>query len=402
MATSAIETAKQENGSRVFFESVIEKRKTPPEKEMLKVYPGYDESWESTYEKQTAALQGFLKNQKGYVYSRDKGIMPFIENIAKKECGVSVKDRWNPMDIVLVKKSMEKVVQGTIKELTNIPGMSKDQKLEILNAYMRETLNDRVLVGVSLKAIAEKKKKANAELANMAGKGNARTNIDYVSGSLKCDLTLGKKKNYLFDTGELGFDLKTETGGSIHGQSRNFQYSKARNVIQTDLTPKGKDAGAKLGKVSSVALDGFLAGVGLRRPPSASSHKNIPAVAPKESFSKTRGMGNWSSSDIKYWVDLYDSLKNSPIDFGEVAVYQNGLKVAEGFENIMLYSIKYETQEIDRSSAGRFSSKLISLEWAKIWMEIAKKGKMRDWATALYYGAKKEFSSKNGPFLKIY
>ena len=395
MATSAIETAKQENGSRVFFESVIEKRKTPPEKEMLKVYPGYDESWESTYEKQTAALQGFLKNQKGYVYSRDTGIMPFIENIAKKECGVSVKDRWNPMDIVLVKRNMQGVVEGTIKELTNIPGMSKDQKLEILNAYMRETLKDRVLVGVSLKAIAEKKQKANAELANMAGKGNARTNIDYVPGSLKCDLTLGKKANYLFDTGELAFDLKTESGGSIHGQSRNFQYSKARNVIQTDLTPKGKDAGAKLGKVSSVALDGFLQGVGLSRPPSASSHTNIPVV------------GGWTQQNLDYWISLFDSIKNAtvggkPINFGQIAVYQDGLSLAEGFENVIRFAIDYETEEKDRSTAGRFSSKLIALEWAKIWVEIDKKGKLREWCTALYYGAKKEFSSKNGPFLKIY
>jgi hypothetical protein len=68
----------------------------------------------------------------------------------------------------------------------------------------------------------------------------------------------------------------------------------------------------------------------------------------------------------------------------------------------MDYAILYETNESDRSSAGRFSSKLIALEWAKIWIEIGKKGKMREWCTALYYGAKKEFSSQNGPFLKIY
>jgi hypothetical protein len=55
--------------------------------------------------------------------------------------------------------------------------------------------------------------------------------------------------------------LKTESGGQIHGQSRNFQYSKERNLAQTDLTPKGKDSGAKLGKVSSVALDQFLNGL---------------------------------------------------------------------------------------------------------------------------------------------
>ena len=348
MATSAVETAKQENGSRLFMESVIENRKTPTFSEMRKVYDGYDLSWKSTYEKQTKALQKFLGIRKGYIYSRDTGIMPMIENIAKEECGVSVKDRWNPMDIVLVKKNMQKVVEGTIKELTNIDGMSKDAKLELLNAYMRETLNDKVLIGVSLKAIKENKKVATQELANMA-KGSARTNIDYIPGSLKCDLTLGKKANYLFDTGELGFDLETESGGSIHGQSRNFQYSKARNVIQTDLTPKGKDAGAK----------------------------------------------------------LYNEIKDAKvggktIEFGEVAVYEDRQKVGEGIKTVIETAIKYETESMDRSSGGRFSSKLISLEWAKIWVEISEKKMLREWCTSLYYGAKKEFSSKNGPFLKIY
>ena len=57
---------------------------------------------------------------------------------------------------------------------------------------------------------------------------------------------------------------------------------------------------------------------------------------------------------------------------------------------------------MDRSSGGRFSSKLIALEWAKIWVKISEKGMLREWCTSLYYGAKKEFSSKNGPFLKIY
>ena len=394
MATSAVETAKQENGSRVFMESVIENNKEPSSFEMRKVYDGFDPSWRVIYEKQTVALQKFLGIKRGYIYSRDTGIMPLIENIAKEECGVSVKDRWNPMDIVLVKKNMKDVVEGTIKEITTIKGMSKDAKLEILNAYMRETLNDKILIGVSLKAIKETKKVATQELANMA-KGSARTTIEYEPKSLKCNLTLGKKANYLFDTGELGFDLKTESGGSIHGQARNFQYSKARNVVQTDLTPKGKDAGAKLGKVSSVALDEFLESVNLQRPPSASRHLHIPAV------------GTWKKTDIDFWVNLYNEIKDAKvggesIDFGEVAVYENGQKVGEGIEKVIKTAIKYETESKDRSSGGRFSSKLIALEWAKIWVEIDKKKKLREWCTALYYGAKKEFSSKNGPFLKIY
>ena len=107
MATSAIETAKQENGSRVFFESVIEKNVEPSTNVMKKVYDGYNLQWKITYRKQVAAVKEYIDNEKGYDYSRDSGTMPFIENIAKTDCGVSVKDRWNPMDIVMVKKNMK-------------------------------------------------------------------------------------------------------------------------------------------------------------------------------------------------------------------------------------------------------------------------------------------------------
>ena len=246
MATSATETAKQENGSRVFFQSVIERGVEPSAKEMLKVYDGYNLQWKITYRKQVDAVKSYIGAQKGYDYSRDSGIMPYIEGIAKTDCGVSVKDRWNPMDIVMVKKNLKRVVEGTIRELTNIDGMNKPANLILLNAYMREALKDKVLIGISLKAIKANKTKASMELANMKGDKSARINITPIDGSVKCTLTLGKKSPYLFDTGELGFDLKTESGAEIHGQSRNFQYSKERNVVQTDLTPKGRDAGAKL------------------------------------------------------------------------------------------------------------------------------------------------------------
>ena len=392
MATNAVETAQQENGSRYFLESVIEKGREPLANEMFKIYEGYNNEWKETYRKQVDAVKKYIGSRKGYEYSRDKGIMPFIENIAKTDCGVAVKDRWDPMDIVMVKKNMRKTVEGTIRELTNMKGMTKDANLLILNAYMREALKDKILIGISLKAIKSNKKKANMELANMRGDKSTRINIEPIDGSIKCTLTLGKKASYLFDTGELGFDLETETGAEIHGQTRSFQYSKARNVSQTDLTPKGRDAGAKLGKVSSVALDEFLKDNNLERPPSASRHPHIPLV------------GQWKDTDKKYWIDLYNTLKDSSyeIDFGEIAVYENNVKIGETFEEILDKSIEYETDSKDRSSAGRFSSKLIAMEWAHIWSEIASKDKLSEWCRVLYYGAKKEFSTTNGPFLKIY
>ena len=51
MATSATETAKQENGSRVFLQSVIETGKEPSDKDMFNVYDGYNLEWKLTYRK---------------------------------------------------------------------------------------------------------------------------------------------------------------------------------------------------------------------------------------------------------------------------------------------------------------------------------------------------------------
>ena len=102
--------------------------------------------------------------------------------------------------------------------------------------------------------------------------------------------------------------------------------------------------------MSSVALDKFLNDVGLRRPPSASRHSHIPPV------------GEWTDADKQYWIDLYHDLERSrfKIDFGEVAVYENGARIGEGFEQVLNKAIEYETNDADRSSAGRFSSKLIA------------------------------------------
>ena len=159
MATNAIETAKQENGSRAFFQSMIEQNKEPSTGQMKAIYGGYGPEWRETYRKQTTALKKFLGGSKGYEYSRDTGIMPMIENIAKKQCGVSVKDRWNPMDIVMVKKNKKRIVEGTIKELTNIDGMSKESRLNVLNMYMKDALKEKILIEFTYITILPMKQK---------------------------------------------------------------------------------------------------------------------------------------------------------------------------------------------------------------------------------------------------
>jgi hypothetical protein len=395
MASDAKETAKQENGSKVYFEAYIEKGIKDYAKLLpivKKEYPNVSAEWMSSYEKQAIALSGYLRGKKGYNYSRDDGFMPYIENLAKTKCGVTVKDRWNPADIYMILKTKENEVKSKLKEITE--GPNPNGNLLSLNSYMKELVENKTMVPVSLKAIAPKTVKAKAELANMGGKGNGYE-FKLKPNSIKCNLSMGHKEAKTFDTGEFAFDFYVGDE-EIHGQARNFQYSVPRNLVQTDLTPKGRSGGAKLGKVSSVALDDFLRKSGLPRPASASKDPNIDAP------------GQWTQKNIDYWIEYIEKLSRlridgSAIDLGDLTVKDEN-KEYKGAEAIIKNAIawEYPITGNNRSAAGRFSSKLIGLRWALTWHLIDQKGLLDEWLKTLYYGAKKEFSATNGPFLKIY
>mgnify|MGYP006160477421 FL=1 len=58
--------------------------------------------------------------------------------------------------------------------------------------------------------------------------------------------------------------------------------------------------------------------------------------------------------------------------------------------------------EKDENTLGRIFSKLHALRTIELYYKIYKKGKFDKWLETLYYGAKKEFSTLNGPFIKIF
>jgi len=394
MAGNAIETAKQENGSRVYFEAVIESGLNPDNdfakllQVVKKVYPQVNSDWMSSYNKQVKALKTYIGREKGYEYSRDNGFMPFIEGIAKTKCGVAIKDRWNPADIYMVKTRKKDSIQKQLLKITS--NSNKEDNLLALNDYMKTLIKNLDMVPISLKAIKKTTPNAKAEEANMGGAKTKQVFV-VVPGSVKCNLDFGHKNDGEFDTGEFAWDFKVGDM-EIHGQARNFQYSKARNLVQTDLTPKGAAGGAKLGKVSSEALDSFLTKNKLLRPSSASKDPNIDPP------------GQWKQVNIDYWIKYIDNLKNykvagSKIDLGGLKVKTSSGETI-GAKEVIQAAIAAENST--RSAAGRFSSKLIGLRWAYNWVLIEQKGLLEEWLQTLYYGAKKEFGGKNGPFLKIY
>lgn len=408
MAGNAIETAKQENGSKVYFKLAIESSRVPPESaffaEVVKVYPDLAkniklrEIWMSTYAKQATALVKYLGNNSGYNYSRDErdGFMAYIEDIAKKRCGVTTKDNWDPADIYMVRKSKERAIRAKIDEITK----AADPMANIysLNSYMRELIQSKDLVPVSLKAISNTKKTADLELSNM-GRGKQKEIVFTNVGTLKCYLNFGtnNKTPTEIDNGEIAGQFKAgET--LVNWQTRNFNMSTPRGGVQTDLTPTGKDAGAKIGKASADAIDEFFSKnyskLNVIRPVNAGKDPNIP------------GVGKWDKDTKKYWVDFQKELSKmkvngQPIDFGDRKVMYKGKEVSKGsFEEVLDYCIREE--ESTRYAAGRLSSKLTCLRWTYVWVLIGKNGLMQEWLKTLYYGAKKEFRDTNGPFIKIY
>jgi hypothetical protein len=408
MAGNAIETAKQENGSKVFFQKYIESSKIPSESELFSVvssvYPDLAknkllrEIWMSTYVKQAAALKSYLKNNKGYSYSRDEnsGFMTYIEDIAKSRCGVKTKDNWNPADIYIVKKSKENAIKKNIDQITKNPDQMAN--LYSLNAYMRELIQSYDLVPVSLKAISKSKVKADLELSNM-GKGKQKELQFSINGPLKCFLNFGtnSKTPTEIDNGEISGQFKVgET--DVNWQTRNFNISSPRGGVQTDLTPTGKDAGAKIGKSSADAIDDFFSKyynkLRIIRPVNAGKDPHIPAP------------GQWKEEDKKYWISFQKELSKLKVNkmniyFGDMKVFYKNKEVSKGsFDQVLDYCIMNESSS--RYAAGRLSSKLTCMRWAYAWALIEKNELIEEWLKTLYYGAKKEFRDTNGPFVKIY
>tara|TARA_B110000438_G_C15751266_1_gene623105 strand:- start:48 stop:1418 length:1371 start_codon:yes stop_codon:yes gene_type:complete len=362
---NAAETAKQENATRLVCEHYIENGKMPPAKLISKVYSGYDDGWAKTFEMQASALKKWLKSSKGYEYSRDEGIMPYVEKIALTKCGVRTKDSWNPADIYIVKKNKRKTIENKIKSIGDMKA-EKSNKLDALNDYMKSLFKKKELVGISLKKLG---KTVKLEETNV--KGNKLEKITLVKNSFNCDLSLDKKGE--FSTGELSFSLNVD-GAIVNVQVRAFSGG-VRESTQMDMT--GSGAAAKLGKVSSTeAIDPFLSKCGLKR----RMGSDLPKV------------GKWKPIDIKFYVDEQKKLS-------KVNIMKQ--KVDFGKSNwSTMFSKARSLEKNNNRTASQLSAKLQCFRWIEILHKLDKSKKLNEFLNVLYYGAKKQYASA-GPFLKI-
>jgi hypothetical protein len=364
---NAAETAKQENATRFVCEHFIEKNKMPAAADIAKIYPDYDDQWHETFNMQASALKKWLKSQRGYLYSRDDGIMPFLENIAITKCGVATKDSWNPADIYIVKRSKERQIKIDLKKIGDSK-VDKKIKLDMLNEYMREKFLTRDLVGISLKKLG---RSVSLEETNVT-KLRTMKEIGIIKNSIRLNLNL--QSNGEFETGEMA--LKINAGGSeVNIQVRAFSGG-VRESTQMDMT--GQGAAAKLGKVSArEAIDPFLQSMGTVR---------------RRMGTEIVRVGQWQAKDIKKYVDEKKALEKIRIDGNSIDFGEND------WETTLTEAIELEKE--NNRTASQLSAKLQCFRWVEIFAEAEKKNRLTEFLSILYSGAKKQYASA-GPFLKI-
>ena len=271
-------------------------------------------------------------------------------------------------------ESVEKILAEKIE---------KEAKLEKLNELMKEKLVDKTMIPISLKGLTKNAKEARIEEANLGNKKSVKFKLK--PNSLYCDLDMVKPP--LFDTGEFSLRFFANQN-EIAVQVRSFRYSKPTTGPQTDLTPKG--GGAKLGKASVAALRPFLAKLSLEMPPSVVKDPMITIT------------GKFTKQQLDFWTNFYDRIQNETIAGQKVNWDQPltyGTKKSSFKKNLETGLKNFEK---DRNTLGRIFSKLHALRTIELYMKIDKKDKFEELLETLYYGAKKEFSNLNGPFIKIF
>ena len=373
--TSAVETAKQEKATKFYIDKYMKNQKATIQ-DLEKIYPNLNDDWLESFEVVAKKLKEWIspKQTTGYEFSRDEsgGMMSHLEMLAKKYGGIRAKDSWNPMDIVMTKKSAKRQIMADLKKVESIP--EKGAALDLLNDIMKQYFATRDMVGISLKLIKDPRKVTVEE-----------SNVKEIPRCVGCTI----KPNSLFFTwfftnygqfenGEFNWKLVVD-GKDVKVQSR-VSSGGERESNQIELSATG--GAARLGKASAdMAVTPFLSRYGLKR--------YMGSQLPK--------VGKWTQADRKFWIDKFKSLKNITLD-------GNSIDWGDTFNGTNDWALMLERaiqKEIEnRKVASNLSSKLQSLILLENMKELENRGVLYEFMEMLYYGAKKMYQTA-GPFIKI-
>ena len=415
-------TEKQENVSRLFFETFLQSGSNLSEFQQSElerkafgksggIYPTASKAWKDNYYKQIQALSQYMitygVSRGGWVWSRGNGMMGYLNQIALERCGVSTLDNWNPMDIVGVQGGQESIIKQTCEAMIVRP-TTEEQKVAnrgILNDIMVENIYNNKLLPISLKFIDAKERpgyELSPDLQTTRIKEKMRHHFKIKE--VTCDLQWNAQDNQWRENQEISWKMYDDGGNgrkaiSIKIQGRAFGGKAARENPQHEGTPEG--AGAKLGKAAINELRNFVTGLGLQNVPSPTQHPQIPKPG-----------DTWQPGQKAYWIGLYNNLSGTtisgqPINFKSPGVYGEGMTASKtGWSAALDAACKADEEGLMTAfdakvpAGNRLCAKLWGLEWLSTYQKIHSQGKWNPFMHQMLHACKKELPGM-GPFIKI-
>ena len=382
--SATADTADQENATKFVCESLIEKGSFPKFEDVQRIHSNVDDDWIDSYQASALQLKDHLGSNKGYEYSRDDGIMPYLQKQAKI-CGkVTNSDAWNPMDIVLIRKSKKSKIY---EEIEDLECLKEKQYLDALNDVMRRYFQSNDLLGVSLKKL-NVKKSIKKEVANLS------TPIDPSPLSFKRDVKLDMDFKSLTNNQRMPENFKTLDMSILFQIGKNDVTCAYRSFTNENRAPsyfelKYAGASAQLGKASNPeAVAPYFKRYSFTLP---NPKQVMPAV------------GDWTPKDIDDWATKADNVKDYKPGGVEIN-WGSRLSGAGNFKDTFksILETATEIEKDDTKVARALSVKCQSIMILNYLNHIERKeGDLKSFILAMYYGAKKQYATA-GVFLKIY
>lgn len=421
--------AEQEKGSIVAFYYAIAKGASLEhdadlelKKTLLKVYPDMNDEWYRSFLAQSRAIIKYIGHREGlkdnsWAYAWYDGTSEGIPRSDQTDVinGVwdsftttqqrlfgSQKDSWNTVDVYIAKKNQITKIKKTVQALEDEfqdPNLSPEIYIGLINTYMSNLLDDKVLIPISLKLVSKSAAQASLKETNLdVGPDKLVVKDAIIESPLKTKFEIFKDGNKLnFDTNSMTFTVQFTAGKYV--TPYYWETRMSGNNQKTEL--KDRFVGVRGGLTNAKAQAG-----------------SIPVPMMK---SLIKEFGRYdidhnigpNLNHKPFWKKLLKDLmadKTIPKNFGKVSIFGEKLTPEQFIDKAfqldamspadikLLYGVNK-----DKFSA-KLRQKLRQLLIMDAFVQAKKNGKLADFIGQSYYRAAKMNLSQadlSGPFVKI-
>lgn len=424
--------AEQEKASIVAFYNAIAKGASLEydgdmelKKTLFKIYSDMNDEWYRSFLQQSKAIIGYIGHREGskdnsWVYAWYDGPVP-ATGIPKTDQtdvinGVwdsftstqqrlfgSKKDSWNTVDVYIAKRNQITKIKQKVKEmeeLFQVPDLSPEIYIGVINTYMANLLDDKELIPVSLKLVSKSAARASLKETNLnVGTDKLTVKEGTIESPLKTNFEIFTNKNELnFNTNSMTFNVNFTAGK--YSTPYYWETRMSGNNQKTEL--KDRFVGVRGGLTNAKAQAG-----------------SIPVPLMKD---LVREFGRYDldhnisanlDSHKSDWKTLLKGLmrdKTIPKDFGAMKIFGKDVTpdefIDKAFEldKMKPADIKLLYKVNKSQYSAKLRQKLRQLLIMDAFVQAKKNRKLADFIGQSYYRAAKMNLSQadlSGPFVKI-